>query len=248
MYERFTDRARRVMQLGHQEAWRLGHEYLGTEHLLLGLVKEESGVAARVLKNAGVELGKVRDAVVQIVRPACHDRGPVVLGRLPHTPRLKEVIAYSAEEAGNLNHDCVGTEHLLLGLLRLPENLASVILQNLGVDSGALRAEVLEMLGQTVAERSAAEPAPADTVRVVREGFEPPVVEFQSLPLGSTFLNLHGVWRKVQPFHYRVDGGPTIHANAVGLSGGVVAIATPDDPVTPVECTLTVRPKAAGSR
>ena len=99
MYERFTDRARKVMQLANQEAQRFNHEYIGTEHILLGLVKEGSGVAANVLKNLDVDLRKIRLEVEKIVQPAVGDW--VTPGKLPHTPRAKKVIEYSVEEARN---------------------------------------------------------------------------------------------------------------------------------------------------
>src|SRR5580692_6914486 len=110
MYERFTDRARKVMQLANQEAQRFNHEYIGTEHILLGLVKEGSGVAANVLKNLDIDLNRIRHETEKIVQ---HGPGAeqVVPGRLPQTPRARKVIDYSLEEARNLNHDYVGTEH-----------------------------------------------------------------------------------------------------------------------------------------
>src|SRR5216683_7976200 len=118
MYERFTDRARKVMILANEEAQRFNHEYIGTEHILLGLVKEGAGVAANVLKNLDIDLRKIRLEVEKIVQS-----GPdmVTMGKLPQTPRAKKVIEYSIEEARNLNHNYVGTEHLLLGLLREQE-------------------------------------------------------------------------------------------------------------------------------
>ena len=124
MYERFTDRARRVMQLANQEAQRFNHEYIGTEHILLGLVKEGSGVGANVLKNLGVDLRKVRLEVEKLVKS-----GPemVTMGKLPQTPRAKRVIEYAIEEARNLNHNYVGTEHLLLGLLRERDGVAAAV-------------------------------------------------------------------------------------------------------------------------
>jgi len=146
MYERFTDRARKVMQLANQEAQRFNHEYIGTEHILLGLVKEGSGVAANVLKNLDVDLRKIRLEVERIVQ---HGTGgdQVVMGRLPHTPRAKKVIEYSIEEARNLNHSYVGTEHLLLGLLRENEGVAAQVLMNLGLKLEDVREEVLNLLG-----------------------------------------------------------------------------------------------------
>lgn len=149
MYERFTDRARKVMQLANQEAQRFNHEYIGTEHILLGLVKEGSGVAANVLKNLDIDLRKIRLEVEKIVQ---HGPGgdQVVMGRLPHTPRAKKVIEYSIEEARNLNHNYVGTEHLLLGLLREQEGVAAQVLMNLGLKLEDVREEVLNLLGHNM--------------------------------------------------------------------------------------------------
>jgi len=144
MYERFTDRARKVMQLANQEAQRFNHEYIGTEHILLGLVKEGSGVAANVLKNLDVDLRKIRLEVEKLVQS-----GPemVTIGKLPQTPRAKKVIEYSMEEARNLNHNYVGTEHILLGLLREQEGVAAQVLMNLGMILDDVREEVLNLLG-----------------------------------------------------------------------------------------------------
>jgi len=144
MYERFTDRARKVMQLANQEAQRFNHEYIGTEHVLLGLIKEGSGVAANVLKNLDVDLRKIRLEVEKLVQS-----GPdmVTMGKLPQTPRAKKVIEYSMEEARNLNHNYVGTEHILLGLLREQEGVAAQVLMNLGLRLEDVREEVLNLLG-----------------------------------------------------------------------------------------------------
>jgi ATP-dependent Clp protease ATP-binding subunit ClpC len=144
MYERFTDRARKVMQLANQEAQRFNHEYIGTEHVLLGLIKEGSGVAANVLKNLDIDLRKIRMEVEKLVQS-----GPdmVTMGKLPQTPRAKKVIEYSMEEARNLNHNYVGTEHILLGLLREQEGVAAQVLMNLGLKLEDVREEVLNLLG-----------------------------------------------------------------------------------------------------
>ncbi|MEN6449947.1 MAG: ATP-dependent Clp protease ATP-binding subunit [Thermoguttaceae bacterium] len=144
MYERFTDRARKVMQLANQEAQRFNHEYIGTEHILLGLIKEGSGVAANVLKNLDVDLRKIRLEVEKLVQS-----GPdmVTMGKLPQTPRAKKVIEYSMEEARNLSHNYVGTEHILLGLLREQEGVAAQVLMNLGLKLDEVREEVLNLLG-----------------------------------------------------------------------------------------------------
>ncbi|MCS7305329.1 MAG: ATP-dependent Clp protease ATP-binding subunit [Thermoguttaceae bacterium] len=144
MYERFTERARKVMQLANQEAQRFNHEYIGTEHILLGLIKEGTGVAANVLRNLDIDLRKIRLEVEKLVQS-----GPdmVTMGKLPHTPRAKKVLEYAVEEARNLNHNYVGTEHLLLGLLREQEGVAAQVLMNLGVRLEDVREEVLNLLG-----------------------------------------------------------------------------------------------------
>ena len=164
MYERFTDRARKVMQLANQEAQRFNHEYIGTEHILLGLVKEGSGVAANVLKNLDVDLRKIRLEVEKLVQS-----GPemVTMGKLPQTPRAKKVIEYSMEEARNLNHNYVGTEHILLGLLREQEGVAAQVLMNLGLKLEEVREEVLNLLGHGLegegSERGGRETVGAET-------------------------------------------------------------------------------------
>ncbi len=132
------------MALANQEAQRFNHEYIGTEHILLGLVKEGSGVGANVLKNLDVDLRKVRLEVEKLVRA-----GPemVTMGKLPQTPRAKKVIEYAIEEARNLNHNYVGTEHILLGLLREHDGVAAQVLMNLGLKLEDVREEVLNLLG-----------------------------------------------------------------------------------------------------
>jgi ATP-dependent Clp protease ATP-binding subunit ClpC len=132
------------MALANQEAQRFNHEYIGTEHILLGLVKEGSGVGANVLKNLDVDLRKVRLEVEKLVKS-----GPdmVTMGKLPQTPRAKKVIEYAIEEARNLNHNYVGTEHLLLGLLREHDGVAAQVLMNLSLKLDEVREEVLNLLG-----------------------------------------------------------------------------------------------------
>jgi ATP-dependent Clp protease ATP-binding subunit ClpC len=141
------------MALANQEAQRFNHEYIGTEHILLGLVKEGSGVGANVLKNLGVDLRKVRLEVEKLVKS-----GPemVTMGKLPQTPRAKRVIEYAIEEARNLNHNYVGTEHLLLGLLREQDGVAAQVLMNLGLKLEDVREEVLNLLGAGVETEEAA--------------------------------------------------------------------------------------------
>jgi len=153
MFDRFTDRARKVMQLARSEAMRFNHEYIGTEHILLGLIQEGSGVAANVLKNLGLDLSKIRHEIEKSVQA-----GPnmVTIGQLPFTPRAKKVLEFAVEEATALGHNYIGTEHLLLGLLRETGGKAAQVLLNLGVRLQEVREEVLELLGADV-DNSAAQ-------------------------------------------------------------------------------------------
>lgn len=133
------------MQLANQEAQRLNHEFIGTEHILLGLVKDGNSVAAAVLKGLDVKLGKVRHEVEKRVA-----KGPdrVEMGRLPMTPRGKKVIEYAIEEAKAIGHNYVSTEHILLGLLRESEGIAAMVLTDLGVKLEEAREEVFLLLGK----------------------------------------------------------------------------------------------------
>jgi ATP-dependent Clp protease ATP-binding subunit ClpA len=144
MFERFTDRARKVMQLAGEEAQNFNHEYVGTEHILLGLIAEGSGVAAIALKSLDINVQRVRVEVEKIVGVSpdfC------TLGRLPQTPRAKKMIEFAIEESRQFNHNYVGTEHLLLGLLRETEGVAAQVLMNLGLRLDTLRKKVLDLLG-----------------------------------------------------------------------------------------------------
>ena len=144
MFDRFTDRARKVMGFARQEAERFNHDYIGTEHVLLGLIKEGSGVAANVLENLDVDLERVRSEVEGMVK---HGPDVAPMGQLPFTPRAKKVLEFAMEEAKQLDHNYVGTEHLLLGLLRENEGVAAQVLMNLGLKLDEVRSEVMELLG-----------------------------------------------------------------------------------------------------
>ncbi|MGD0088610.1 MAG: ATP-dependent Clp protease ATP-binding subunit [Planctomycetota bacterium] len=154
MFDRFTDRARKVISFARQEAERFNHDYIGTEHILLGLVKEGSGVAANVLENLDVDLEKVRLEVEKLVKPA---PDVVTMGQLPFTPRAKKVLEFAIDEARNLDHNYVGTEHLLLGLLKEQEGLAAQVLMNLGLKLEDVRNEVMEFLGAETQQNKNAE-------------------------------------------------------------------------------------------
>ena len=156
MFERFTDRARKVMALANQEAQRFNHDCIGTEHVLLGLVKEGSGVGAQVLKNLDVDIKKLRLEIEKLVKS-----GPdmVTMGKLPQTPRAKKVIEFAIEEARSLNHNYVGTEHILLGLLREADGIAAQVLMNLGLKLEDVRQEVLNLLGAGVEDNTGTYPS-----------------------------------------------------------------------------------------
>jgi ATP-dependent Clp protease ATP-binding subunit ClpC len=144
-FDKFTERARKVLTLAQEEAQRFNHNYIGTEHLLLGLVREGEGVAAKVLANMGVELNKVRSAVEFIIGRG--DR--MVMGEIGLTPRAKKVIELAVDEARRLNHQYIGTEHLLLGLVREGEGIAAGVLESLGVSLDRVRAQVIHVLSQS---------------------------------------------------------------------------------------------------
>ena len=142
-FDKFTKRARKVLSLAQEESQRFNHYYIGTEHILLGLVREEEGGAAKVLNNLGVDLNKVRNAVEFIINRG--DR--IVLVHTSFTPRSKKVIELAVDEAHRLNSPYIDNEHLLLGLVREGEGIAAGVLESLGVSLEKVRAQVVEMLG-----------------------------------------------------------------------------------------------------
>jgi hypothetical protein len=141
-FEKFTERARRVLSLAQEEAQRFNHDYIGTEHMLLGLVREGDGVAAKVLGSLGVELDAVRQRVEQIIWRG--DR--IVLGEIGLTPRARKVVELAIDEARRMDHRYIGTEHLLLGLVREGEGIAAGVLESLGVQLAAARQATLDVL------------------------------------------------------------------------------------------------------
>ena len=144
MFERFTDRARRVVVLAQEEARMLNHNYIGTEHLLLGLIHEGEGVAARALESLGISLEAVRQQVEEIIGQG--QQPPQ--GHIPFTPRAKTVLELSLREAQQLGHDYIGTEHILLGLIREGEDegVAAQVLVRLGADLNRVRQQVIQLL------------------------------------------------------------------------------------------------------
>src|SRR5881227_3533656 len=142
MFERFTDRARRVVVLAQEEARMLNHNYIGTEHILLGLIHEGEGVAAKALESLGISLDAVRQQVEEIIGQG--QQAPS--GHIPFTPRAKKVLELSLREALQLGHNYIGTEHILLGLIREGEGVAAQVLQKLGADLNRVRQQVIQLL------------------------------------------------------------------------------------------------------
>ena len=142
MFERFTDRARRVLVLAQEEARLLNHNFIGTEHILLGLIHEGEGVAAKALESLGISLEAVREKVEELIGPAS---GPSA-GSPPFTPRAKKVLELSLREALQLGHNYIGTEHMLLGLVREGEGVAAQVLTSLGADLSRVRQQVIQIL------------------------------------------------------------------------------------------------------
>lgn len=166
MYERWTDRARKVMALANEEAQRFNHEYIGTEHILLGCVKEEAG--AKLLEGLGVDLRKMRREVEKLVKS-----GPdmVTMGKVPLTPRAKKIVEYSIEEARAYDYTEVDTEHVLLGILREQDGVAAQVLMNLGLRLEEVREVVLKAQGRPHDKR-----APAERGRTAEEVDSPPLI------------------------------------------------------------------------
>jgi ATP-dependent Clp protease ATP-binding subunit ClpA len=171
MFERFTDRARRVVVLAQEEARLLNHDYVGTEHLLLGMIAEGQGVAATALESLGIRLEAVRAQVEEVIGQG--QQAPS--GHIPFTPRAKTVLELSLREAKQLGHDYIGTEHLLLGLVREGEGVAAQVLVKLGADLSRVRQQVIQLLSGYAGGREAAaemRPVPVPVPEELREAGE----------------------------------------------------------------------------
>jgi len=180
MFNRFTERARKVLVLAKEEARRFNHDYIGTEHILLGLLREGEGVACAVLQNLGVDLNRLRKELERLISPGSIT---MVGGDLPFTPRAKKALELAAEEARNLGHNYIGTEHILLGLLREEEGLAAQVLYGMGVDLEKVREEIASLLGgsspqasPTTSKTPALDSFGRDLTRLAKEGKLDPVI------------------------------------------------------------------------
>ena len=158
MFERFTNRARRVVVLAQEEAKMLNHNYIGTEHILLGLIHEGEGVAAKALESLGISLDAVREQVQDIIGQG--QQQPT--GHIPFTPRAKKVLELSLREALQLGHSYIGTEHILLGLIREGEGVAAQVLVKLGADLNKVRQQVIQLLSGYQGKETTTAGAPAE--------------------------------------------------------------------------------------
>ncbi|MBP1632726.1 MAG: ATPase domain protein, partial [Acidobacteria bacterium] len=181
MFERFTDRARRVVVLAQEEARLLNHNYIGTEHILLGLIHEGEGAAARALGGMGISLEAVRSQVVEIIGQGAQAPS----GHIPFTPRAKKVLELSLREALQLGHNYIGTEHILLGLIREGEGVAAQVLQKLGAELPKVRQAVIQLLSGSQSEEAPGGESPAAGRRGSPGGGS-------EAPSGSTVLDQFG--------------------------------------------------------
>lgn len=260
MFERFTDRARRVVVLAQNEARALNHAFIGTEHLLLGLIQEGEGVAAKALEMANIEGDKVREAVVEMIGEG--KNSPT--GHIPFTPRAKKVLELSLREALQLGHNYIGTEHILLGLIREGEGVASKVLVQLGVDLGELRQSVIQLLQgyQRTGGReavgvgaSSADPQPANSAlleqfgrsltQAAREGQLDPVVG--RLPEMERVMQILSRRSKNNPV---LIGEPGVGKTAVveGLAQAIIRNEVPETLRDKQIYSLDIGSLIAGSR
>ena len=252
-FNKFTGRASKVLSLAQEEAQRFNHNYIGTEHLLLGLVREGEGVAAVVLKHLDIDLNRVRSAVEFIINRG--DR--IVLGEIGLTPRAKKVIELAVDEARRLNHHYIGTEHLLLGLVRQGDGIAAGVLNSLGVDLEKVRAQTILILSQASAAREASQefapgaslPPAAAPPRVIQR--QSAAAPFHTLHITSAAPDKTPVGKKAQ---HQVGsatllvwvtvntGGAFILTLYEGMAPDAPKIAIITDPPTgasfPFHCTL----------
>jgi ATP-dependent Clp protease ATP-binding subunit ClpA len=198
MFERFTDRARSVVRLAEEEARRLGHNYIGTEHILLGLLREAEGVAAKALQSLGISLDAVRQQVEEII-----GRGQQVpFESIPFTPRAKKVLELSLRESLQLRHNYIGTEHILLGLIREGDGVAAQVLVKLGADLKRVRLQVIELLHGHQAEEPVSARFAAQKSRVM------PAVAQKYRVMPAVQPRLEAVEARLAAVEQRVGTGP----------------------------------------
>jgi ATP-dependent Clp protease ATP-binding subunit ClpC len=188
MFEKFTDRARLVVVLAQEEARTLNHDYIGTEHILLGLIHEDEGVAARAIKGLGISLDAVRQQVEEMIGPGRTSPG----GQIPFTPRAKKVLELSLREALHQGHNYIGTEHILLGLLREGEGVAAQVLVKLGADLNRVRQQVHQLISASGDQEMA--------TQFVESGYTPPFVAYTKVlnEIGEILSTLRDIAQRVE--------------------------------------------------
>jgi ATP-dependent Clp protease ATP-binding subunit ClpA len=196
MFERYTERARRVVVLAQQEARLLDQSGIGTEHILLGLIHETEGLAAQALESMGVSLEAARQRVEEITGPGCG----APPGHIPYTPQAKKVLELSLREALHLGHNNIGTEHILLGLIRSGEGVAAQVLAALGADKNLLRQRVIRLLQQGGQEPGTGHPGPRTGLFQRTDGGLPPEVRSQVESMAA----------RLSPIERRVGTGPDL--------------------------------------
>ena len=215
MFERFTDRARRVVVLAQEEARMLNHNYIGTEHILLGLIHEGEGVAAKALTSLGISLEAVRQQVEEIIGQG--QQAPS--GHIPFTPRAKKVLELSLREALELGHNYIGTEHILLGLIREGEGVAAQVLVRLGADLNRVRQQVVHLVHSEKGDRPTRIAAAAEPVRLRAQG-ERWVAELLST-LAKLTQRIEAIERHLGIAEGTSPEAPTREARSAGKPGPV---------------------------
>ena len=250
-FDKFTERAKKVLVLAQEEAQRFNHNYIGTEHLLLGLVREGEGIAAKVLSNLGVELQKVRSAVEFIIGRG--DR--MVIGDISLTPRAKKVIELAVEEARRLNHNYIGTEHLLLGLVREGEGIAAGVLESLGVNLEKVRAQVIQVVNQSGAAAPAEGKQQSRTPTIDQMGQDLPAMA-RAGKIDPIIGREKEIERVIQILSRRTKNNPALigepgvgkTAIAEGLARRIVSGDVPDTLANKRLVTLDIGSLVAGTK
>jgi ATP-dependent Clp protease ATP-binding subunit ClpC len=247
MFERFTDRARRVVVLAQEEARMLDHNYIGTEHILLGLIHEGEGVAAKALESLGISLEAVRQQVEEII-----GRGQqAASGHIPFTPRAKKVLELSLREALQLSHNYIGTEHILLGLIREGDGVAAQVLVRLGADLNRVRQQVIQLVGGTSSGEEGSEPSGSETLESA-ELRRPMPREFWlnevQTSLASIAERLTAIERHLGLTSRRADPGePPLTPTEPSASSAEPTVTSEEAPATAAETSATAGEAAAGA-
>jgi len=253
MQDRFTDRVRKVIYYARDEAARLQHDYIGTEHLLLGIVREGEGIAAKVLAKLELDFEQIQQAVENMVKSS---GGTLTIGEIPFTPRAKRVLELAIEEARLLGHNYVGTEHLLLGLIREGEGVAAQVLAELGVDRKRVREEVLKLLGPTTTVKTRkAKKEKSDTPNLDQFGRDLTQMARES-KLDPIIGREHEIERVIQVLSRRKKNNPVLigepgvgkTAIAEGLAQRIVDNKVPEILKDRRICTLDLASVVAGTK